>query len=309
MQDSPFRLTTTFMGAPGASAPGAARAVVLGLPFDCGTHPTRVGARLGPAAIREQSLLLRPYDGETGVDPLTALGVVDLGDARVFPGEIERSFQGIESAMERATEGGAVPICLGGDGAIALPQMRVLARRHPGLCVLHMDAHTDAYPIDGNNNATPFARAFEEGLVDAPRSFHIGLRRSHMTPGVYDYGRQLGYALVPMSEVVARGPAATMARARETMERRPVYLCFDMDVFDPSVAPGVCTPAWGGLSSREGLEAIAAMAGLNIVAIDVNTVSPPHDVGGMTAFLAATVVYELLLMIATRQFAAPGAGA
>jgi agmatinase len=70
-----------------------------------------------------------------------------------------------------------------------------------------------------------------------------------------------------------------------------------MDVFDPSCAPGVCTPAWGGFSAREGLGFLKAMSGLNIVAADVNTVSPPHDINGMTAFLAAAVVHEIILLI------------
>jgi hypothetical protein len=77
----------------------------------------------------------------------------------------------------------------------------------------------------------------------------------------------------------------------------PVYLSWDMDVFDPSCAPGVCTPAWGGFSAREGLSFLRAMSGLNIVAADVNTVSPPHDINGMTAFLAAAVVHEIILLV------------
>ncbi len=298
MDSSPFQLTTTFMGVPAATDPGGARAVILGLPFDCGTHPTRVGARLGPASIREQSLLLRPFDGDSGINPLAELGLVDLGDARVSPGEIEPSFTVMERAMELALSKGAVPLIFGGDGAIALPQMRALSRRHPGLCVLHLDAHTDAYPIDGYNNATPFARAFEEGVVDTRRSFHIGTRRSHMVPGVYDYGRQLGYRIVSIDDLLARGISAVLAEVRETIGARPVYLCFDMDFFDPSVAPGVCTPAWGGVSAREGLAALRETAGLNVVAIDINTISPPHDPGGMSAFLAATVAYEFLTLLA-----------
>ena len=298
---SPLRALTSFMGVPHAGVPGDARAVILGLPFDCGNHPTRVGARLGPTAIREQSLLLRAYDGESGIDPLQRLGVVDLGDADVVSGDVGQAYPAIQAAMEVALSGGAVPVGLGGDGAIALPQMRALAARHDGLCVLHIDAHTDAYPIDGYNNATPFARAFEEGLISARTSFHIGTRRSHMVPGVYDYGRQLGYSIIGMEALMREGIAPVLSRVREVIGARPVYLCFDMDFFDPSVAPGVCTPAWGGASAREGLELIRNLAGLNIVSIDINTISPPHDVGGMSAFLAATVAYELLVMLALGQ--------
>nr|WP_206295705.1 arginase family protein [Pseudohalocynthiibacter aestuariivivens] len=299
----PFRAPLSFMGVPHVTDPGAARAVILGLPFDCGTHPTRVGARLGPFSIREQSLLLRPWDGDSGINPLEQLGLVDLGDASVTPGDVDGAMGIIEAAMDIALSGGALPIALGGDGAIALPQMRALARRYPDLCVVHLDAHTDAYPIDGLNNATPFARAFEEGLIDPRGSIHIGTRRSHMVPGVYDYGRQLGYGIIGMDQLMKDGIDATMGQVRDRIDGRPVYLCFDMDFFDPAVAPGVCTPAWGGASAREGFSVLQALAGLNVVSIDINTISPPHDVGGMSAFLAATLAFETLVMAARGKFA------
>lgn len=304
MTEAVFQPVPGFMGVPCRDDPGDARAVILGLPFDCGTHPTRVGARLGPAAIREQSLLLRPFDGESGVNPLAALGLIDLGDARLVPGDVAVSYPAMQAAMSAAISGGAVPVVLGGDGAIALPQMRALAERHPGLCVLHIDAHTDAYPIEGYNNATPFARAFEEGLVDTRHSFHVGTRRSHMVAGVYDYGRQLGYRILSFEALMARGIAATFAELRAEIGTRPVYLCFDMDFFDPSVAPGVCTPAWGGATAREGFALLQALEGLEIVGIDINTVSPPHDSVGMTAYLAATVAFELLVMLAAGRISA-----
>lgn len=289
------------MQVPHATEPNQSAAVILGVPFDCGNHPVRVGSRLGPASIREQSLALRAYDGESGVDPLTELKVVDLGDVRVIDGDVQSSYEHIEKAMMHAQKNGAVPVVFGGDGAIALPQMRALAKKHPDLCVLHLDAHTDAYPLDGYDNSTPFSRAVEEGLISPEHSFHIGMRRSHLVPGVYQHGKKLGYHLVPMKELLARGFSAVFDEVRQVIGSKPVYLCFDMDVFDPSVAPGVCTPAAGGLTTREGLEIIELLEGLNIVSIDINTISPPHDVGGISAFLAATVAYELLAMLANKQ--------
>jgi agmatinase len=123
-----------------------------------------------------------------------------------------------------------------------------------------------------------------------------------MVPGVCDYGRQLGYGIVTMETLMAEGIGPTFARIVETIGPRPVYLCFDMDFFDPSVAPGVCTPAWGGASAREGLALIREFKGLNIVGIDINTISPPHDLGGMSALLAATLAFELLVMAAKGDF-------
>ena len=95
-----------------------------------------------------------------------------------------------------------------------------------------------------------------------------------------------------MRELFARGFAEVLTELHEKLKGPPVYLCFDMDVFDPSCAPGVATPNWGGLSAREGIEFLRGLSGLDIIAVDVNTVSPPHDVQNMTAFLAAQVIYE-----------------
>jgi guanidinobutyrase len=301
MSESPYASLVTFMGVPHRTEPGDAKAVIVGLPFDCGAHPHRIGSRQGPASIRTQSLLIRRYDAGTGIDPLAELNVVDLGDARVTPGDITASYPAIEAALDGALVGGAVPLAMGGDGAISLPEMRALHRRHPELVVVHLDAHTDAYPIDGYNTATAFSRAFDEGLVDARRSFHIGVRSSLLVPQVYEYGRQLGYRIIPMDELMRRGIADVFAEVERTVAERPVYLCFDMDVFDPSVAPGVCTPAWGGLSTREGLAALRACSALNVVGMDVNTISPPHDPAGMSAFLAAHVMFEFLVMLALRR--------
>jgi agmatinase len=88
-----------------------------------------------------------------------------------------------------------------------------------------------------------------------------------------------------------------MAEFRDRVGQRPVYLCFDMDVFDPSCAPGICTPSWGGLSAREGIDLLRCLTDLNIVAVDVNTVSPPQDVNGMAAHLCAHVIYEALVLL------------
>lgn len=296
----PFAPPVTFMGVPHRSEPGDAKAVVLGLPFDCGTHPHRIGSRQGPSAIRKMSLLIRRYDAETGIDPLAALNVVDLGDAQVMPGEIEPSYRGIEAALDAALANGAIPVTMGGDGAISLPEMRALSRRYPNLAFVHLDAHTDAYPIAGYNTATAFSRAFEEGIIDARRSFHVGVRSSLLVPGVYEYDRQLGYRIITIDQLLERGIPETFAEVAASIGKAPVYLCFDMDVFDPSVAPGVCTPAWGGLSTREGIAALQACTALNVVGMNVNTISPPHDPADMSAFLAAHVMFEFLVATARR---------
>jgi agmatinase len=310
----PMASPLTFMGVPAARSARGAGAAVLGIPFDCGTHPVRIGARYGPQSIREQSVLVRPYQPpHADFNPLALLDVVDLGNVDVTPSVIEPSFERIEAAVRHVLNAGAIPVTMGGDGAVTLPQLRAVHARHPGLAVLHVDAHTDTYRGDGNaphhryNTATTFTRAAEEGLVDAARSIHVGARGTLSAQGVFEHTRAQGYEILDGATLHQRGLAHVAAALRERFAGRPVYLCFDMDFFDPSCAPGVCTPTWGGASAREGLDFLHALAGIDFVAFDVNTVSPPHDVAGMTAFLAGTVMLECLTLACLRA-GGPGAG-
>lgn len=294
-----LRPAGTFMGVPPAIAVKRGQAVVLGIPFDCGTHPTRIGSRQGPAAIRAQSGLVRPYYPElSDTNVIEALDVADLGDVAVTSSEIEPSFAAIEAVVDAVMAAGGYPVGMGGDGSVSLPQLRAVGRHYPGLCLLHIDAHTDAYAVEGYNTSSTFTRAAEEGVIDVQRSFHVGARGTLALAGAYEHTRALGYRLVTGADVRNRGLAPVIAEIRETVGRRPLYLCFDMDYIDPSSAPGVATPTWGGPSAAEAFDLLHGLKGLNIVAMDVNTVSPPHDVGGMTAFLAGTVVLVGLHLIA-----------
>lgn len=291
----------TFMGVPQSVEFADAGIAILGCPFDCGTHPFRIGARQGPTAIRAQSGLVRRFQSDgADADVLTRLGAVDAGDVRLTPSRIEEAFAQIEKAALSIVTQGAVPIGFGGDGSISLPLVRAAAQVHEGLVVLHVDSHTDSYPVAEDHPydaATQFTHAALEQRIRTSHSYHIGLRGTTMRPGVYEHGRELGFNLISMNEFWELGPGRVLEQLCAKIGDSPVYLSWDMDVFDPSCAPGVCTPAWGGFSAREGLGFLRALRGLNIVAADVNTVSPPHDVNGMTAFLAATVTYEIVQLV------------
>lgn len=304
--DPLLRPPATFLGLPAlpptALRANRARAAVLGVPFDCGIHPFRVGAREGPAAVRHQSRLIRrfhPLRGDQDVPAL--LGAADCGDVAITPARPAIALPKIEQAAGQILDAGAVAIGIGGDGAISLPLMRAAGRRHPGLVALHVDSHTDDYPAppeDRYNPTTQFTCAAEEGAVDAHHSWHVGIRGFTFRQGVVSRSRGLGFRVVPIDELLARGFAQTIAEFREGAAGRPVYLCWDMDVFDPACAPGVCTPAWGGLSAREGIHLMRQLAGLQIVAMDFNTVSPAQDIDGMAAHLCAHMIAEAMLVLA-----------
>lgn len=301
--DLPLRRTLPFMCAPGPQERTASRVGIVGIPFDCGAHPVRIGARLGPAAIREQSQFLRPFNPpDFDFDPLARLQVADWGDIDVVPGQIEDAFGKIERVIGAVLDSGALPLTMGGDGAVTLPQIRAVHRKFPGLVAVHLDSHTDSnpFPETGHDTGTAFTRAAQEGLVEVSRSLHAGIRGTFRMQGCLANADKLGYETILMREIEVMGITGLVAHIRGKCADRPVYLCFDMDIFDPSCAPGVCAPSWGGISAREGFAILRGIGGLNIVAVDVNTISPPHDVGGVSALLAASVMLEGILLFSQR---------
>src|ERR1700733_13943768 len=293
--------TSGFMGVPWATSAAGAKAAILGVPFDCGTHAFRNGSRQGPASIREQSRLGRAYESEVAdYDVRARLKLVDCGDVVLTPSRIQDAFARIEEASWRIVEADATPIGFGGDGSISVPLVRAAARKWPDLCVLHIDSHTDCHPVNPDHPydaASQFSHVAMEQRVSAGASYHVGIRGPTYRAGVAAHTKSLGYNVITMRDYMRRGEADVLAELHAAMKGRPVYLSWDMDSFDPSVAPGVCTPTWGGFTAREGLQLLRGLSGLDIVAVDINTVSPPHDVNGMAAHLAAYMTYEALLLI------------
>ena len=303
----PFSAITppmTFMGVPFGHDLTDSKAAILGIPFDCGTHPTRIGARYGPNAIREQSALVRPFQPPfANFNPLQVLTAVDCGNANVTPSVIDESFERIEAAVAHIAEADAISRH---HGRRRRCHPAPVARPAPALSRPGGGSTSTRIPTPIPATATPSITATirrprspgqpKKESSDTANSIHVGPRGTVTTPGVFDHTRDQGYELIDGEELYARGFADVLAHIHERLAGRPVYLCFDMDFFDPSCAPGVCTPTWGGASAREGLTLLHGLAGLNFVAFDVNTVSPPHDVGGMTAFLAGTVMLECLAL-------------
>ena len=311
----------TFLGVPGADLadqPSYAEAdiVILGAPFDGGTSH-RPGARFGPQAIRGTDYL--PHDASRphlalGVDPLAELRVVDAGDAEMPSGDTELSLRRLEEAVHRICRAGAVPVILGGDHTIALPDATGVAR-HVGwgrVSVIHFDAHADTGDTQWGSlygHGTPMRRLIESGAVRGDRFLQLGLRG--YWPGPETLGWMAGQRMrsFEMTEVVARGLDACLdeAFAIATDECDGVFLSVDVDVVDPGMAPGTGTPEPGGLTGRQLLDAVRRTAmEMPLAGMDVVEVSPPYDHAEVTAYLGNRVVLEALSGIAWRRGQAAG---
>ena len=294
----------TFARLPQLSDVGRADVAVLGAPFD-GATTLRAGERFGPAAIREASLLLRPYNDAQAIAPFAAVQVADAGDAPASPVDIETGHGAIEQAAREIGDGGGRVLGLGGDHSVSLPLLRAAHAAHGQLSLLQLDAHTDtwdSYFGARYTHGTIFRRAVEEGLIDGGASVQIGLRGSLYSAEDLDENRALGFSTLLARDFEAEGVAGALELARRQL-RSPVYVTVDIDVLDPAFAPGTGTPEAGGLTSRELLALLCGLAGpeLEIAGADVVEVSPPYDPAGVTAVAGANAAYELVALLAAQR--------
>lgn len=273
---------------------------VVGVPFDTGVT-YRVGARFGPAAVREMSAMLRSYHPALDVDVYEVLSVVDYGDLPVVPGYIEDSYAAIERGLRPILERNVVPFVIGGDHSITLAELRAVAARYGPVGFVQFDSHTDTwdeYWGKKYTHGTPFRRAVEEGLIDTRRAIQIGMRGSLYGPADLDQSRELGFEVWTADDMRRTGLGAVIEAVRRRVGRGPVFVSFDIDFLDPVYAPGTGTPEVGGFTTREAQELLRGLVGVDIVAVDLVEVLPAHDVSGVTALAAANLLFELLAVLA-----------
>jgi agmatinase len=272
----------------------------IGIPFDDGTT-FRPGARFGPRSVRENSMLLRPYNFSLSVSPFEKLNAVDYGDIDTVPGYVEETFQKIEVGTKEVISNNTVPVFCGGDHSITLPILRAIASKHGPVSLLHIDAHLDcwdSYFGKKYNHATVFKRALEEKLIVPEYSIHVGIRGSVYAKTDLIDALDMGYHVMTMEDFSRQGISSALENIVHVVASRKLYVTFDVDSCDPSVAPGTGTPEIGGFSTKEILELVRGLKGLTFVGFDCVEVSPPYDSSGITALLAANLIYEFISLIA-----------
>jgi guanidinopropionase len=291
---------STFMRLPVVPDAEGLDIALVGIPWDGGTT-NRAGARHGPREVRNQSSLMRRAHHVSGIAPFSVANIADVGDLSVNPIDLLDSLKRIEAGMAAIVQTGAIPLCVGGDHLTTLPVLRAVAKEGP-VGLIHFDAHSDTNDTYFGDNpythGTPFRRAIEEGLLDPKRIVQIGIRGSVYDPGEHDWAKEQGIRIIYMEEFLRRGAEDVMDEARRIAGDGPTYISFDIDSIDPSMAPGTGTPEIGGFSSREAQQMVRLLAGVDIVGADVVEVAPPFDLAGMTALAGATIMFELLCVIA-----------
>lgn len=287
---------TTFMRLPSSDTAEDLDICIVGIPMDIGSS-YRVGSRFGPRSIRCESSAIRPYNMATRISPFDGRTVADIGDIPINPYSLEKSIRIIEDRFDPIFASGCRPLGLGGDHTIVLPILRSAFKTHGPVGVIHVDAHSDINDTmfgEKIAHGTPFRRAYEEGLIEPSKVFQIGLRGTGYSAEDFDWSRKKGFTVIQSEACWHKSLAPLMTDIRSKMGKTPVYLSFDIDALDPSIAPGTGTLEIGGLTIIQAMEIIRGCAGLNIIGGDMVEVSPPYDNQGTTAAIAANLAFEML---------------
>ena len=272
---------------------------VIGVPYDGGVT-NRTGARHGPRAVRDQSSLMRRMNAATGVSPFEGVRVRDLGDCWLErPFALDTAHDEIANFYREVIGAGIVPLSVGGDHSITLPILRAVGAARP-VGMIHIDAHCDTgddYLGSRFHHGAPFRRAVEEGVLDPTRVIQIGIRGTTNVPDMWGFSRDSGMRVLPMDEFHDKGWRFAAEEARRVAGNGPIYLSYDIDSLDPSQAPGTGTPEAGGITALEAIRLLRALRGIDFVGGDLVEVSPPFDVGNLTAFNGASLLFEILCLL------------
>ena len=300
----------TFMRAPLIRDPSKLDIALVGVQFDVGAE-NRPGQRHGPREIRNMSSLTRSVHHVTKINPYELCRFGDMGDV-AFPRafDLEKSHADITRFYETLREAGVAPLSAGGDHSISLPILRAIAAIQP-VGMVHIDAHTDTCDEELGSrftHGTPFRRAVEEGVLDPRRVVQIGIRGAQNSEEGWAFSLDSGMRVIFIEEFSQLGVEAVIAELRRSVGDGPTYVSFDIDSLDPAFAPGTGTPEVGGLTTIEAQGLLRGLRGLNLIGGDVVEVAPPFDPTGNTALVGATMMYEILCVLADAVSQRKGTG-
>jgi len=279
-----------FLGA--LSEHGKGGAALIGAPFD-GTASYRAGARFGPAAIREASSSLETYSPFLDAS-LDDYDYIDLGDLELPPGSAGRTIDFVADSIRDILKRGMKPLLIGGEHTVSLGAAKALLEVHPNLTFLQLDAHTDLrdeYLEERFSHATVIRRLMD--TIPADRIIRFGIR-SGTREELVGSGLELPLGLEGGQRDVERV-------MRQLPAKGPIYVTIDLDVFDPSLVPGVGNPEPFGITYREFIQIARILSRLNVVGADVVELAPHYDSSGVSSVVAASVVRELFLVLLTSR--------
>ena len=261
--------------------------VLFGAPFDS-TTSYRPGTRFGSSAIRRESYGIECYSPYQDKD-LEDTKVMDCGDLELCFGNTKKALAQIEEQAKEILDNSAIPFMLGGEHLVTLGAFRAVLEKYPDIHIIHFDAHADLreeYLGEQLSHASVIRRCWD--LVGDGRIYQFGIRsgdreefywaKEHVTMRKFDFEG--------LEEVL------------EKLEGKPIYFTLDLDVLDPSVFPGTGTPEPGGVTFdalRKEAEKVCSRA--NVVACDVNELSPHYDPSGISTAAACKIVREMLLAL------------
>ena len=277
--------------------------LIAGVPFDTG-GTFRVGARFGPSGIRENSLLLRPYNPAQDIEIFDYCSGIDFGDLPIVPGYLAESHKMIKNNADIIFQSQSTPVFIGGDHSISLPLLRAAKEQFGPLALVHFDAHSDlwhGYFNKKDTHGTPFRRAIEEKLIDPSLSCQIGLRGPLYDKNDSTMSEDEGLLAITGPELHQIGIDRAIKLVKERVGNGPAYLTFDIDFLDPAYAPGTGTPEAGGFTGYESIRFIRGLKNIDFVGFDLVEVMPGYDPTQMTCLLAANIIYEFISLIALQK--------
>jgi len=301
-----FAGIATFMKLPYVNAQDASDVDIglVGVPWDGGTT-YKPGARHAPRQVREYSTFMRNVHPTLGIQPYKLCKCADLGDANINAVNLMESLRWVEEFYQTIVTQNIVPLSVGGDHLVSLPILRAVAAKKP-IAMVHIDAHTDMYEgFSGDSSfshGTPFYHAINEGLLDPTKVIQIGIRGCMYTQNDRQWGLDQGVRVIDIEEFNQIGITAVIEEIHRVVGDTPCYLSFDIDSIDPAFAPGTGTPEIGGFTSFEAQSLVRGLHGLDLIGADLVEISPPSDPSGNTALIGATLLFEMLCLLADNQF-------